>query len=459
MGLGTRLGQDRILHGTYKGVYREFAQLVEQWNQLVLKDAVLYRHHEDANGSSHLQLIVPKVSWDDVLHKVHNAPSGGHLGEAKTLSRLQERFFIGQGMLKLAEEASTTAKYASGIYPMQIIVVDIVGPFSPVKSGNNYVLVVSDYFTNWMEAFAIPNQEPVTVAEKLVEEVLCRFSIPEQLHSDQGRQFEGKLMQEVCKLLHINKTRTTAYHPQSDGFSPFFLLFGHQARLPVDLAYGIAPMEEMTTQEYVRNLRQTLEKAYSIVRNHTGAALERKYDRRVHGDEYQVGDLVWLHNPVISKGAKRKLHCPWTGPFKVVKKLSTVVYRIQDTRPNKRNLVVHFDRLKPCPSMRAEIPGQNYSPQEVEKQLSLLQEHRHVGTDLRIVDDDEKVLEIQPRDRGQMRKPGQQELPEPQAHEDGHEALESDVQNGELPQQEVPMLEEVAMQNEELAQPEVPSQE
>ena len=86
-----------------------------------------------------------------------------------------------------------------------------------MQSGNNYVLVVSDYFTKWMEAFAIPNQEAVTVAEKLVEEVLCRFSIPEQLHSDQGRQFEGKLMQEVCKLLHINKTRTTAYHPQSDG--------------------------------------------------------------------------------------------------------------------------------------------------------------------------------------------------------------------------------------------------
>ena len=364
------------------------------------------------------------------------------------------------------------------------------------------MLVVSDYFTKWMEAFAIPNQEAVTVAEKLVEEVFCRFSIPEQLHSDQGQQFEGKLMQEVCILLHINRTRTTAYHPQSDGvverlnrtllsmlaatvhehpgdwdkklrlvcmayntsvhkstgFSPFFLLFGRQARLPVDLAYGIAPMEEMTTQEYVRNLRQTLEKAYSTVRNYTGAALEQQkelYDRRVHGDEYQVGDLVWLHNPVIPKGAKRKLHCPWTGPFKVVKKLSTVVYRIQDTRPNKRKrLVVHSDRLKPCPSMRAEIPGQDHSPLEVEKQLPLLQEHRHVGTDLRIVNDDEEVLEIQPRDRGQMRKPGQQELPEPQAHEDGHEALESDVQNGELPQQEVPMLQDMALQNEELTQQE-----
>ena len=203
---------------------------MEQWNQLVLKDAVLYRQHEDANGYSHLQLIVHKVSRDDVLHKVHNAPSGGHLGEAKTLSRLQERFYWpghveavkvwcrccaarkSPGQRKQALLQSMQAGY-----PMQIIAVDIVRPFSPVQSGNNYVVVVSDYFTKWMEAFAIPNQEAVTVAEKLVEEVFCRFSIPERLHSDQGRQFEGKLMQEVCKLLHINKTRTTAFHPQSDG--------------------------------------------------------------------------------------------------------------------------------------------------------------------------------------------------------------------------------------------------
>ena len=54
------------------------------------------------------------------------------------------------------------------------------------------------------------------------------------------------------------------------------------------------------------------------------------------------------------------------------------------------------------------------------------------------MDDDEEVLETQPRNRGQMRKPGQKELPEPQAHEDGHEALESDVQKGKLLQQEVP---------------------
>ena len=85
-----------------------------------------------------------------------------------------------------------------------------------------------------------------------------------------------------------------------------------------------------------------------------------------------------------------------------------------------------------------------------------MQEHCREGTDLRIVDDDEEILEIQPRDRGQMRRPRQQELPELQAHEDGHEALECNIQNVE---QEVPVQEEVAMQNDELPQQEVPSQE
>ena len=68
-----------------------------------------------------------------------------------------------------------------------------------------------------MEVLAIPNQEASTVAEKLVDEVFLRFSPPEQLHSDQRRQFESTLMAEICKILQIKKTRTTPYHPQCDG--------------------------------------------------------------------------------------------------------------------------------------------------------------------------------------------------------------------------------------------------
>ena len=68
-----------------------------------------------------------------------------------------------------------------------------------------------------MEAYPIPNQEATTASKKLVDEFFCRFSLPKRLHSDQGPQFESEVIRQTCKLLQIDKSRTTPYHPQSDG--------------------------------------------------------------------------------------------------------------------------------------------------------------------------------------------------------------------------------------------------
>lgn len=62
-------------------------------------------------------------------------------------------------------------------YPMQLVAVDILGPFPESEMGNSYILTVADYFTRWMEAYPIPNQEARTVAKKITEE----FSPPDQL--------------------------------------------------------------------------------------------------------------------------------------------------------------------------------------------------------------------------------------------------------------------------------------
>ena len=58
--------------------------------------------------------------------------------------------------------------------------------------------------------------EAITVAKILMNEVTARFGIPERIHSDQGKQFESNLFKELCEMLQIDKTRMTAYHPQSD---------------------------------------------------------------------------------------------------------------------------------------------------------------------------------------------------------------------------------------------------
>ena len=92
-----------------------------------------------------------------------------------------------------------------------MMAVDIVGPLPQSVNGNSYLLVAEDYFTKWLEIWAIPNQEAKTVAHKLLDEMFFRFSLLERLHSDQGRQFEAKIIEELCK------SRTTPYHSQGDG--------------------------------------------------------------------------------------------------------------------------------------------------------------------------------------------------------------------------------------------------
>jgi transposase InsO family protein len=75
-------------------------------------------------------------------------------------------------------------------------------------------LVAIDYSTKWPEVYAIPNQEASRVTEALVTNFLCRFGKPRELHSDQGRNFESLLLQEILQRLGVSKTRTTPLHPQ-----------------------------------------------------------------------------------------------------------------------------------------------------------------------------------------------------------------------------------------------------
>ena len=58
---------------------------------------------------------------------------------------------------------------------------------------------------------------------------------------------------------------------------------------------------------------------------------------------------TWLHNPAVARGQSKKLHRPWTGPYRIVHRLSDAVYRFQHTQARRQRPVVHFDRLKPCP--------------------------------------------------------------------------------------------------------------
>ena len=308
-----------------------------------------------------------------------------------------------------------------------MVAIDIMGPFPLSSKG----IIICDYFTRWVEAFGIPNQAATTVADKLMEFIL-RFGVPEQLHSDQGRNFESDVIAEVCNTLGVVKTRTTPYHPQSDGlverqnrtllsmlamvtanhpsswenhlqglcmayntsvqpttgYTPFFLMFGRQARIPIDIAYGTPTPSALPTTKYAAALNKRLETAYHQVRTNSGNKLDYEkelYDKRIHGKEFSLGDKVWLHCPTVPRGQSKKLHKPWKGPFSIVKKLSDVTYVIRNLQNRRQKFVVHFNRLKYYPDTMREDPKAKTRPHQSAQKPK---ETYHLGTNLQIIDQD-----------------------------------------------------------------------
>ena len=101
--------------------------------------------------------------------------------------------------------------------PLERVAMDILGPLPPTRQSIRYILVIMDYLTKWPEAYALPNQEAEFVAQAFGEGFVCRHGITEEVHTEQGGNFESELLKQVCSLLSIRKTRTTPLRPQSDG--------------------------------------------------------------------------------------------------------------------------------------------------------------------------------------------------------------------------------------------------
>lgn len=312
----------------------------EQWDLLRLRNGMLERRWETADGRTRWLMIVPRKMRAAVLKESHDAVTAGHFGMKKTLQSLRQRFYW-TGMRRDAEEWCRTCSVCCAKKgpksrpraplqvrlvgePMARVAVDIAGPLPLTSSGNRYILVAMDYFTKWPEAYPIPNQEAVTVARTLVDGFFTRFGMPLELHSDQGRNFESAVFKETCKLLGIRKTRTTPLHPESDGmvekfnwtlgqelakfcgnnpdewdlslpmlimayraaehettgYTPASLMLGRDLRMPVDISLGRPPVDEndgMSTT-YAMNLRQRLQDVHQIVRNrlHLAAGTMKK---------------------------------------------------------------------------------------------------------------------------------------------------------------------------------------
>ena len=86
-----------------------------------------------------------------------------------------------------------------------------------ISKGQSVRVCDGGLFLQWTEACPLPDKTALSVADAFFQHVVSRFGMPSVIHSDQGRDFENQVMQELCLLCGAHKTRTTPYHPESDG--------------------------------------------------------------------------------------------------------------------------------------------------------------------------------------------------------------------------------------------------
>ena len=199
--------------------------------QLKLIKGVLYRKtilDNSVERRPRLQLILPSHPTKKALNGCHNQV--GHQGIVRTLSLLRERFYW-PGMHKetilyvskcqncvkrkaIPDVAPLQPIIAS--QPMELVHMDFLS-IEPAKGNIENVLVITDHFTRYAQAYPSKTQTAQATAKMLWENFIRHYGFPEKFLSDQGRNFESELISELCKLAQVEKVHTTPYHPMTNG--------------------------------------------------------------------------------------------------------------------------------------------------------------------------------------------------------------------------------------------------
>ena len=162
------------------------------------------------------RLVVPRGLRRRLFQLTHAGPLAAHLGFKRALLQIQEKYYWPEMRTDIAvwckqcpecakskgpptKHKGWLQKVITGA-PLDMVAVDILSGVPVTPDGDKYLLVLTDYFTKWATAFALPDAKASTCMRAMYNGFFAIFGLPRQLHSDRGKNFEGKLFHELCKL-------------------------------------------------------------------------------------------------------------------------------------------------------------------------------------------------------------------------------------------------------------------
>ena len=357
------------------------------------------------------QLALPKVLRQEALKAYHdNSAGGAHLGIERVMAAMKSKYHwprMHQAIHDYIHHCDTCQriKRDTHAHPPPLTPLPTDGRFErwhmdflklhKTKDGYQYVLVIVDSFTKWIEAFPMKTQESTEVATCLFENVFTRFGCPKYLVSDRGRSFMNNLITALCELFDIKQFLTSSYHPQSNSqvertnstiiqclraycskdqntwpvklpgilmalrrspctqsteFSPFYMVFGIEMNLPFDT--NVVPKDKLGKnakhyiEEVLENLKITQDIATQNINDRKQKAKQR-YDQHSKEPKFRIFDKVLLKVHQVPVGLSPKLVEKYEGPYYISEMGPNYTYKIRScTNRKEHKSLVNASELK-----------------------------------------------------------------------------------------------------------------
>ncbi len=411
-----------------RGFSKSARVLLRQWNRLVDREGVVYRRVFRSDGGEEIfQILLPSSLRSEVLTLLHQ--EHGHQGIERTLELVRQRCYwpsmaaeVAQWCrdcerCQVAKDTQPAARSQMGHLlasrPNEILAIDFT-VLEASRTGIENVLVMTDVFTKYTLAVPTRDQRAETVARVLVGEWFYRLGVPGRIHSDQGRNFESILVQHLCRLYNIKKSRTTPYHPagngqcerfnrtlhnllrtlspsrkrdwasclpqvvyyynttphQTTGESPYFLMFGQEPRLPVDfLLGGVQDVVPGDVHEWIVEHQARLQAAFEGASARLKLVADHRkvnHDQHVRDVPLAVGQQVYLKE--CGRRGRHKIQDVWSPVVYYVVKApedNGAVYSIASREEPDQVKHVHRSLLKG----RSRVVTLESSPSKVSSTL------------------------------------------------------------------------------------------
>ena len=361
--------------------------------------------------------LAPTSIHASLLFHAHDSPLAGHRAYRPTLEKLQEHWFwTGMDLdverhcksckicLAVNQPAhsrpSPMGKLPTATHFNNRVHMDLLGPL-PLAGGCRYLMVMQDAHTKWIELAALTDKRAVEAARGLMDSWISRHGSPDQLVSDQGKEFVNSTIGDICSRMHISHQTTSAMHPQanglversnrtilaylrkylegsndwvsllaamqfsynvathaSSGHSPFQLVYGRRPNVPLVLR-DPSTHSRYSEDETVQRLRAQAVMQREVIENEEAAWREQKrqFDKRSKSKVVKPGDVVYVNRPHTGNQFQ-KFQPLFMGPYEVLK--ITENSGVEIKRTDGKITLVHLDRIKLAPftaQIFHEAPG------------------------------------------------------------------------------------------------------